>query len=78
MIKTINKKVNSINKRVGLDFEIPLPSRKTLDINETLNIITSVTCLSVGAVVGSKILVGLGVLSGLSASLTHVEKKKLD
>lgn len=75
MIKTINKKVNSINKRVGLDFEIPLPSRKTLDINETLNIITSVTCLSVGVVVGS---VGLGVLSGLSASLTHMEKKKLD
>lgn len=78
MIKSINKKVNQINKKVGLNYEVPLPSRKTLAINETINIITSVTCLSIGVVVSSKIFIGLGVLSGLSAGLTHLEKKKID
>ncbi len=77
MIKEINQKVNQINQKIGLNMEIPMPSRKTLGINETINIVTAVVCLSIGGLTSSKWLLGLGVLSGLSATFTHVEKKKL-
>ncbi|MEG0286972.1 MULTISPECIES: hypothetical protein [Vagococcus] len=77
MIKEINQQVNRINKKIGLNMEIPMPSKATLEINEKVNIATSVTCLSLGVLTTSKWLIGLGILSGLSATFTHVEKKKL-
>ena len=77
MIKEINQQVNRINKKIGLNMEIPMPSKTTLEINEKVNIATSVTCLSLGVLTTSKWLIGLGILSGLSATFTHVEKKKL-
>ena len=77
MIKEINQQVNRINKKIGLNMEIPMPSKKNLEINEKVNIATSVTCLTLGVLTSSKWLIGLGILSGLSASFTHVEKKKL-
>ena len=77
MIKTINNKVNQINKKIGLNMEIPLPSKNTLEINEKVNIAASITCLSASVLTSSKILLGLGILTGVSAVFTHVEKKKL-
>lgn len=77
MIKEINQQVNRVNKKIGLNMEIPMPSKKTLEINEKVNIATSVTCLTLGTLTSSKWLIGLGILSGLSATFTHVEKKKL-
>ncbi|MDT2747918.1 hypothetical protein [Vagococcus fluvialis] len=77
MIKEVNQKINKINKKIGLNMEIPLPSRRTLEINEKVNIATSVTCLSIGMLTTSKWLIGIGILSGISATFTHVEKKKL-
>lgn len=54
MIKEMNQKINKINKKIGLNMEIPLPSRRTLEINEKVNIATSVTGLSIGMLIINK------------------------
>lgn len=77
MIKTINKKINYLNQKVGLDFEIPMPSKRTLEFNEISNGVIAGTCLALGFVTSSKILLSLGVISAVSAGVTHLEKKKI-
>lgn len=77
MIKTINKKINQVNKKVGLDVEIPMPSRRALKFNEVSNCVIAGTCLTVSLLTSSKILLSLGIISAISAGVTHLEKKKL-
>ncbi|HCM88607.1 MULTISPECIES: hypothetical protein [Vagococcus] len=77
MLKEMNQKINQINKKIGVNMEISMPSKRVLEINEKSNILISVTCLSLGTLTSSKILLGLGILSGVSAIVTHVEKKKI-
>lgn len=77
MIKEINEQVNRVNKKIGLDIVIPMPSKTTLKTNEKVNIAVSITCLSIGILTTSKWLIGLGVLGGISATFAHMEIKKL-
>lgn len=77
MLQEMNQKINRINKKIGVNMAIPMPSKKMMDINEKSNIFISVVCLSISGFTSSKVLFGLGIISGVSAVITHVEKKKI-
>lgn len=78
MIKELNQKLNKLNKSIDWNMEVPIPSKRALEINEKVHIITSVTCVSIGLLTTSKWLIGIGVLSGISATFTHAEKKSYE
>jgi len=78
MLTELNKKIDKINKRIDWEMEVPLPSKRALDINEKVHIITAVTFVSIGLLTTSKWLIGIGVLSGISATFTHSEKKSYE
>ncbi|MFC6345758.1 hypothetical protein [Vagococcus carniphilus] len=77
MIRTINRSINNINKKIGLDLTISMPSKELLAFNEKTNTVIAVACVSVGVLASSKVLFGLGVVAGIGAGVSHIEKKKL-
>ncbi len=58
--------------------EVPIPSKRALEINEKAHIIISGTCVSIGVLTTSKWLIGIGILSGISATFTHAGKKSYE
>lgn len=77
MITSVNKKMNRFSKRIGIDIEIPLPSRRSVELSSKINTAVALTCIGVSIVTSSKVMLGLGVLSGISASIANSESKKL-
>lgn len=77
MIRTINRSINNINKKIGLDLTISMPSKELLAFNEKTNTVIAVASVSVGVLTSSKVLFGLGVVAGIGAGVSHIEKKKL-
>lgn len=75
MIKTINKRINKINRAIGLDLVIKEPSKEALTMNQWINAAATVTCVSLGIVYSSKVLLGLGALSAAGMAIVQLEKK---
>ncbi|MEG0255727.1 hypothetical protein [Vagococcus sp.] len=76
MIQSINRTIDKVNKRIGVNMTLPTISKELLEFNEMTNTVTAVTCLSIGLLMSSKVLTGVGVVASIGASIAHIEKKK--
>ncbi|EGW2153876.1 TPA: hypothetical protein ACOAUU_001803 [Enterococcus faecium] len=61
-------------KNLGLEIQIPRPSRSTRKICATTNTVVGLTCVGTGLMMPSKVLVGIGALGLAGATFLIMDK----
>ncbi|WP_315079227.1 hypothetical protein [uncultured Clostridium sp.] len=77
MIKKLNSILSKVNDAVGIEIDIPKPTKSGLKLSRVLSTTLGVGGLTIGGISSSKVLLALGTLGTISAIVTTYEIKKL-
>ena len=76
MIKKLDSKIKKLNHVVGININIPKPTKSGLKVSRGFSSIIGTSCLIVGIFCSSTSLLALGTLGTISAIATTHEIKK--
>lgn len=76
MIEKLNSTFSKVNNAVGIEMDIPKPTKSGLKLSRVLSAAIGVGCLTLGRISSSKVLLTLGTLGTISAIMTSHEMKK--
>lgn len=75
MIKKLNSTLKKVNHAIGIDIEIPKPTKSALKLSRGFCSVLGASCIPVGIIISSKALLVLGTLGTISAIATTHEIK---
>lgn len=76
MIEKSNSTLSKINHLVGIDINIPKPTKLGLKLNIGFSSVLGISCIPLGIILSSKTLLALGTLGTISAIVNTHEINK--
>ena len=77
MIEKLNSTLDKVNTSVGVEMDIPKPTKSGLKLSRAFCVTLGVGGIALGTIYTSKLLITLGALGAISTISTTYELKKI-
>lgn len=78
MIHELNKTLEKVNKTVGVDIKLPMPTKKSLSYASIFTATVGTALVVAGIVASSKLMTVAGGVSIVSSIIQKIESNKID
>lgn len=76
MIEKLNSTLDKVNTLVGVEMDIPKPTKSGLKLSKAFSVALGIGGIALGTIYTSKLLITLGTLGAISTIATTHELKK--